>query len=395
MTKILYAHDHQYFEIDGSIYTESQFEANYWQRYLDCFSALVVVAREGTNRDRLAPSNLGVSARPEIKFLLQPNLSSVYGQTFPKYEVRKKIESCLRSVDGVIARLPSEIGLLAAAAAHRANKPWAIELAGCPFDGLWNYGRIAAKTYAPIMAARTRRMVAQAPFILYVTADFLQSRYPNHRGKSVVCSNVDIPVPDKKVLDSRLSSIGKNLPLRLGIIATLQTRYKGLETIFQSLKNLIGTIAPFELRILGNGDPSHWRMQAARHGLSEVVFFDGTLPPGKPVYEWLDNVDIYLQPSLKEGLPRALIEAMSRGCPSLGSRCGGIPELLDNSCLINPKDSSHLSELILRMIQSRPWQIDQAKINWKKAGCYSSARLHGVRREFWEDFRSYIHQERS
>ena len=44
-----------------------------------------------------------------------------------------------------------------------------------------------------------------------------------------------------------------------------------------------------------------------------------------------DNIDVFIMPSLQEGLPRSMVEAMSRGCNVIGSRVGGIPELLDDN----------------------------------------------------------------
>ena len=55
-----------------------------------------------------------------------------------------------------------------------------------------------------------------------------------------------------------------------------------------------------------------WMQEAKKMNVSNFIQFDGTLPSGQKVYDWLDEVDIYLQPSFQEGLPRALIEAMSR-----------------------------------------------------------------------------------
>ena len=49
------------------------------------------------------------------------------------------------------------------------------------------------------------------------------------------------------------------------------------------------------------------------------------------VFEWLDTIDLYVQPSLTEGMPRAAIEAMSRGCPVVVSDVGGLKNLVDKN----------------------------------------------------------------
>lgn len=48
--------------------------------------------------------------------------------------------------------------------------------------------------------------------------------------------------------------------------------------------------------------------------LKHLVTTHGVLPADQAVLDWLDEIDLYIQPSLTEGLPRAVIEAMDTGC---------------------------------------------------------------------------------
>ena len=64
------------------------------------------------------------------------------------------------------------------------------------------------------------------------------------------------------------------------------------------------------------------------------------------MFEWLDDMDLYIQPSLQEGLPRAVVEAMSRGLPALGAHTGGIPELLGEDCIFPRKGVDAIAELL-------------------------------------------------
>lgn len=66
----------------------------------------------------------------------------------------------------------------------------------------------------------------------------------------------------------------------------------------------------------------------------------------------LDTCDIYVQPSLQEGLPRALIEAMSRGCPCIGARTAGIPELLPEECLTSRGSAGAIAGAVSAMLRS-------------------------------------------
>jgi glycosyltransferase involved in cell wall biosynthesis len=111
------------------------------------------------------------------------------------------------------------------------------------------------------------------------------------------------------------------------------------------------------------------------------------------VRDWLDRIDIYLQPSRQEGLPRALIEAMARACPALGSTAGGIPELLAPSCLHDVGDASHLAEQI-RLAAAPGWQREQARRNHAHAAQYLPSVLQARREHFWQHARQLVEARR-
>ena len=59
------------------------------------------------------------------------------------------------------------------------------------------------------------------------------------------------------------------------------------------------------------------------------------------VYECLHNADIFALPSLYEGVPMTLIEAMGTGLPIVATRVGGIPDMLDDDCAVLVDGSVH------------------------------------------------------
>lgn len=108
--------------------------------------------------------------------------------------------------------------------------------------------------------------------------------------------------------------------------------------------------------------------------------------PHTQVFSWLDGLDIYIQPSRLEGLPRALIEAMSRGCPAIGSAAGGIPELLDRDCIFG-NDGNNVDELceLIRSFDTNK-MIQQAERNINEAVNYQHALLSQRRTLFFKEF---------
>ena len=101
----------------------------------------------------------------------------------------------------------------------------------------------------------------------------------------------------------------------------------------------------------------------------------------------MDQVDIYIQPSLTEGLPRGLLEAMSRGCPAIASRVGGIPELLGNSCLHRPGDAEGLARLLKQALLEPAWREVQGQRNLAVAAVHAEAKMAVIRGAFWQEFR--------
>ncbi|MTF38876.1 glycosyltransferase [Cyanobacterium aponinum] len=386
--KIIFAHDHRFIPLDGQVFSELQFESIFWNRYLKHFEQVIVVVRKGDLPAHKTKDNLILSDRENVSFKFLPNLSNLKSQLLKKGKAIKLFREYLKDADGVIARLPSEIGLLAIRCAIEQNKPWAVEVVGCPWDGLWNYGNIQGKIYAPILTWRMKQAVRKSRFTLYVTDRFLQQRYPSPQGKTINCSDVEISPPSETVLEQRLNKIKHNEGKKVvfGLIGTLKGKFKGIQTVLQTLQQIRSQLPPFEFRVLGGGEADSWRQLAQSLGVEDVAFFDGTLPSGEPVFQWLDEVDIYLQPSFKEGLPRALIEAMSRGCPCLASNIAGIPELLESENLISPGNINQLGQLLIKVANHRHWQLQQAQRNWQRAGDYAYDVLEQRRDNFWQTF---------
>ncbi len=385
LERVVFAHDNTFLRADGGEVYSSRGRWP-WNRYLAFAESLTVVSRMEDLAAGTDTSGLELSSDPRVYFVPVPSLSGPLLQFKNRGAASKVLESEIGRADAVVARLPSEVGDRAARIAERLGKPWAVEVVTCTWDALWNYGSWEGKVYAPVSWWKTRRVVSRAPFAFYVTERFLQGRYPS-RGRTVGVSDVELPALDEGVLVARLARISSRPePVRLGLIAALSVQFKGVQTALEALGSLRDRLPPFELQILGSGDPAPWRELAREHEVDDVVRFDGTLSPGEPVLRWLDELDLYLQPSFQEGLPRSLVEALSRGLPALGSTAGGIPELLPPECLHRPGDTGRLAELIAAAAEDHEWQARQAERNFETAKGFRAEALETVRSSFWREF---------
>lgn len=123
-------------------------------------------------------------------------------------------------------------------------------------------------------------------------------------------------------------------------------------------------------------------------GVSDRVRFAGELPSGEAVRAELDRADLFVLPSRSEGLPRALIEAMARGLPCIGSTVGGIPELLHQDDLVCPNDATGLFRMIDTCIEEPGRLLRMSERNLLKARDYHEGALRQARVEFYRWLRT-------
>lgn len=374
----------------NEIFSKGGFPYKIWRRYLAHFECIIVTAR----CKEIQAGEEGkcvLSSGDNVFFQPVPSINNI--MIFKNYKkVRNIIRKVLLQVDCVIIRLPSMTGLAACFECIRMKKHWAVEVVGCAWDALWNHGSIKGKIIAPIMFILNKYFIKKAPYAIYVSKHFLQSRYPCD-GFVTDCSDVDISMPQEEVLKKRLDRIDKGFdqrPINFGMIGSLDVAYKGHETAIRALASIKNQIKDFKLLLLGPGNTARWKQLAVSLGIGDNIVFCGTLPGGDPVLKWLDEIDIFLMPSLQEGLPRALVEAMSRGCPAIGARTGGIPELLNEEYIHRPKDIKALVNLIIKLISSKELMKKSAIENFERSKEYSKDVLDNKRNKFWSEFRKYV-----
>lgn len=278
-----------------------------------------VLCPEDKRGDLSSPAGNGVVMRPVTAY------RSMADALFHRGAIHCQVRDILEDADCAVIRLPSMLGFFACQEALRLKKPYAVELVASGFGSLWYVGKPGGKALAPFFWRQAKKYTSAADYVLYVTDGYLQRLYPS-RGHTAAISDVCLDTPAPQVLKKRLARIGEHFanhtPLTFGLIGSLNVRYKGQKTAMKALSLLKEQLPGFRLKLLGPGNPAHFQSVAERLGIASQVEFCGTLPAGDAVAAWLDSLDVFLLPSDQEALPRALIEAMSRGCRRWAVRWG-------------------------------------------------------------------------
>lgn len=294
----------------------------------------------------------------------------------------KIIAGAMKDCDLVICRCPSFVANRAAGCARRLGIPYFAESMGCAWDALWNHG-IAGKIIAPYMYMKMRSTVAHADYALYVTNEFLQKRYPC-KNESIGASNVRIESVDPQVLDRRLEKIRSQKAGEISLMTTaaVDVRYKGQEYVIRAIPQLNQAGIRVRYTLVGGGDPAYLQQVAKKCGVEDQVVFAGRKSLDE-VFILLDETDIYVQPSLQEGLPRSVIEAMSRGCPAVGARTAGIPELIAPECVVRRKSANDIAQTIIKIANAETMTA-LARQNFENAKEYEDSVLNGRRNAYFE-----------
>lgn len=120
-----------------------------------------------------------------------------------------------------------------------------------------------------------------------------------------------------------------------------------------------------------------------KYGLDKEVKIIGALPHDE-VFKWLENIDIYIQPSYMEGLCRAIVEAMSKACPVICTDAGGNFELIEEKKIYKQRDIFGLIN-ILENINNEELKKN-AVFNYNKSKKYTANLLNEKRNIFYSKF---------
>jgi glycosyltransferase involved in cell wall biosynthesis len=283
--------------------------------------------------------------------------------------VKRAATKSISPKDAVIMRVGSQIASCTLPYLEKTGRPFGLEVVGNPY-GVFAPGSVRHPLrffFRWWFVRQLRHQCARACGVAYVTREALQRIYPPCFGafsthySSIELKNSDFVNSPRKVK--------KKSSFALINVGTMAQLYKRQDVLIDALENCTKNGLDLKLILVGDGKfRNKLQVKVETMGLSSKVIFKGQLPAGVAIQNQFDQSDLFILPSKTEGMPRAMIEAMARGLPCIGSNVGGIPELLPIEDMVSPGNPTVLSKKIqevvcdpLRMTQMSARNLNRAK----------------------------------
>jgi glycosyltransferase involved in cell wall biosynthesis len=150
-----------------------------------------------------------------------------------------------------------------------------------------------------------------------------------------------------------------------------------------------------ELQLVGGGyHRPRLESLAEELGITEYVGFLGRIPFGPELFRIYREADIFVLPSLSEGIPKTLLEAMASGLPIVATRVGGIPDVIrdgETGLLVGPRSPEQIARAVERLIAD---SLLRRKVIQNG---YAFVKEHTVERQaemMWQEIRNFFCLER-
>lgn len=302
---------------------------------------------------------------------------------------RKKvaiIKDTVKSADCVSLKMSLPNSIVGWLFAKLYGIPFVLESGGDCFLSLWYHKGIKHKIIAFPLELLVKVIHRMSKHIIYVSKFYLQSKYPS-KARQIGCSDTVLFTPNEDVLKSRIDKIENHKgPYYLGLIGATNAEYRGHDTLIKAAALLNNKGYDVRVLFLGGGTANKKRQIVARqHGICDKVEFCGRLMHDK-VLDWIDDIDILVMPTKAETLGRAVIEAMSRACPVIGTIETALREQLGSDCLVHATDVTGIVSIVELIISNKDFAKNCAYENFYRAKKYDSKFTYDLRANFYKEF---------
>lgn len=345
----------QVFWYDGQYYSTDEAFVRFVTGFTPHFEKIVfcdaVTQENRTQPYALNPKTTEVCALPYFNvYSFWRNLLVV----FPR--IYRIVSKNIKHWDLVWLHGPHPVALIFAYICRRQNKPFFLfirqNIRACVGYRNRGPGRALAIAAASLLEYIFYRLSKHTP--TFVVGKELFDSYKVH-SKRIFQAAVSL-VSSEDITAASTRSFNNSSQVRLLSVGRLAPE-KGLTHLIKAVAELIfDRKKDVVLSIVGDGsEEKRLRKEAARRGLAEKVRFLGYMTYNDELLKLYRESDIFVLPSLTEGSPQTLFEAMACGIPVIATRVGGVPHVIkdnENGILIDPASPGALCDAIDRLSEN-------------------------------------------
>jgi len=368
---------------DGTVWAQISFPHSFWNRYLEVFDQVRVVAR--VREVESCPAGWVASNGDRVDFYEIPYFQGPKQYFSMRRQIFRAARKSFLPEDAVLLRLPGQVGNTLHTTLRKTGHPYGAEVVGDPYDvyapgGVSHPLRPVLRWWAP---RQLRSIMQNTCAGAYVSSVGLPVRYPV-RGGAFWTNYSSIDLSGDMIVSAPRAARQNGQPIQLIHVCTLDLPYKATDVVVDAVAACVNEGLNVRLTVCGEGRlRGELETRASNHGLGNRAVFLGHVSSEDDILDQLDKADLFVLPSRTEGLPRAMIEAMARGLPCIGSAIGGFPELLPPTDLVPPGDVDALACMISEFVTSPERRSEASRRNLQKAHEYQNTVLQKRRNELY------------
>ncbi|MFX1519270.1 MAG: glycosyltransferase family 4 protein [Promethearchaeota archaeon] len=129
---------------------------------------------------------------------------------------------------------------------------------------------------------------------------------------------------------------------------------KGVDYLIDAIPKVLHSVKNIRFLLVGSGNTTFYKRRARELGIEQYINFVGHVSH-KDVNKYYASADIFILPSLYEGMPFVVLEAMAAGKPVISTNIAGIPDIINNGhtgFLIDPKDVNAIAKYIIMLTKN-------------------------------------------
>jgi glycosyltransferase involved in cell wall biosynthesis len=266
-----------------------------------------------------------------------------------------------------------------------AGRPYGMVVTGDPHAALAPglLGDPSRSFFRWLFSKRLLHQTAGACAVAYVTSESLQRKYPPP--PSCYCVGFsDVHLPDEAWVSAPRQARKRGDPFKLVMVGSLAHLIKAPDVLIDAIAICVRAGVNLNAVIIGDGTyRAKMETRCRSLGVGARISFTGQLASFSDVRDQLDQADLFVLPSKAEGLPRAMVEAMARALPCIGTAVGGIPELLAPEDIVAPGDAQALAQKIQEVSADPERLARMSASNLERCQFYREAEIRRVRRDYY------------